>query len=183
MKKYLSPLCLAAVLFSVPLVLKGADESKPTLEALQARIAALEKQVAALQKLAYKPTLGEFMSSVQARHAKLWSALEAENWKLAAFELHELDETLEDVMKWYPTHRDAPHPLKEMIEAGLDPALKQLGKVIQAADKSSYPVAFDELTNACNACHQATAHGYNVVKRPAAPPFSNQEFRLAPASR
>ena len=183
MKKYLSPLCLAAVLFSVPLVLKGADESKPTLEALQARIAALEKQVAALQKLAYKPTLGEFMSSVQARHAKLWSALEAENWKLAAFELHELDETLEDVMKWYPTHRDAPQPLKEMVESGLDPALKQLGEVVKAADQSRYPVVFDELTKACNACHQATAHGYNVVKRPTVPPLSNQEFAPRPGGQ
>lgn len=174
---------LSLTLVPLPLALRGGEEptaAPVSVAELQARVAALEKKITELQKLRYKPTLGEFMSSVQARHAKLWFALAAENWPLAAFELHELDETLEDVTKWYPTHRDAPQPLKEMLEGGLDPALKQLEAVVKSADKTQYPAAFDELTRACNACHQATAHGYNVVKRPIAPPLSNQEFAPQP---
>lgn len=182
----LALLCLCSAFFPLPPALTGGDEPKPdalSVEALQSRVAALEEQLAALKKLAYKPTLGECMTSVQSRHAKLWCALAAENWSLAAFELHELDETLETVAKFHPTHRDAPLPLKEMIQTGLDPALKQLQKAVQTGDKTRYPKAFDELSQACNACHRATNHGYNVVKRPTGPPFSNQEFAPLPSGR
>lgn len=176
-------LWLTFALLPSPRFLAGGEEPQAggaSLQALQARVEALEKQIAELKKASYKPTLGEFMTSVQSRHAKLWFALAAGNQKLAAFELHELGETLEDLAKWHPTHRDAPQPLKEMIETGLGPALAQLRQMAQTGDQPRFAAAFDELTNACNACHQATAHGYNVIKRPVAPPFSNQIFAPLP---
>jgi hypothetical protein len=37
------------------------------------------------------------------------------------------------------------------------------------------------LTAACNACHTAAAHAFIKIKRPTAPPVSNQVF--APAGR
>ena len=35
------------------------------------------------------PGFEEFMSNIQAHHAKLWFAGQNHNWKLADFEIHE----------------------------------------------------------------------------------------------
>ena len=67
----------------------------------------LEKRVDSLEvKLSetYKPGFGEFMSNIQAHHAKLWFAGLNQNWKLADFELHEIMENVDDIQK-YETER------------------------------------------------------------------------------
>jgi len=35
---------------------------------------------------------------------------------------------------------------------------------------------FDRLTAGCNECHLAAHHGFLVIQRPTAPPFTNQNF-------
>ena len=54
--------------------------------------------------------------------------------------------------------------------------LGEVGAAVEARDKARFETAFDKLTAACNQCHQAANFGFNVVKRPTAPPFTNQEF-------
>ena len=49
---------------------------------------------------AYKPGFGEMMGSIQVHHNKLWFAGVNANWKLAAFEIHEIQETLEQITKF-----------------------------------------------------------------------------------
>src|ERR1700709_766904 len=53
----------------------------------------------------YQPGLGEFMTATQLRHAKLWFAGKMNNWDLAAYEIDEIKEGLEDVEKRFPTQR------------------------------------------------------------------------------
>jgi hypothetical protein len=77
---------------------KQADNSAG---ALQSRIDSLEKKIAAT----YKPGFGEFMSSIQVHHAKLWFAGQNQNWELADFEMHEIAETI-DAIKEYQTERE-----------------------------------------------------------------------------
>ena len=57
---------------------------------------------------AYVPGLGEMMSLQQMRHAKLWFAGQAQNWELASYEIDELGEGFDDVVKFHPTHKDSP---------------------------------------------------------------------------
>src|SRR5713226_4948322 len=64
---------------------------------------------------AYVPGLGEIMSLQQMRHAKLWLAGQAENWELAAYELDELGEGFDDVVKFYPAHKDSPVAPRDAI--------------------------------------------------------------------
>jgi len=59
-------------------------------KALQSTIDSLKKELAA----AYKPGFGEFMSGIQTHHAKLWFAGLYQNWELAGFEMHEIQEGL-----------------------------------------------------------------------------------------
>jgi len=127
----------------------------------------------------YIPGFGAFMGATQVRHAKLWFAGQAENWELAAYELDEIREGLEDAAKLHPTHKDM--PVADMIKLNLDGPLGDVERAIEAKDNSRFTSAFDGLTAACNACHKAASYGFIKVQRPTAPPVSNQVF--APAGK
>ena len=132
-------------------------------------------------KSPYQPGLGELMTLNQMRHAKLWLAGEARNWQLAAYELDELEEGFDDVVKLYPTHKDIELPISELVPKIMGKRLKDLRAAIEARDPQAFEAAFDEVTAACNSCHQATKFGFNVVRRPTDRSwFGNQEFTPAP---
>ena len=78
-------------------------------------------------KDSYAPGLGEFMTATQLRHAKLWFAGKENNWDLAAYEIDEITEGLEDAEKQFPTHDGV--PIADMIKANIDPAVEQLKRV------------------------------------------------------
>ncbi|MBI3447357.1 MAG: hypothetical protein HY049_00345 [Acidobacteria bacterium] len=117
------------------------------------------------------------MTLTQMRHAKLWFAGRAGNWPLAGYELDELQEGFDDVVAFHPTHKDSPLPLTEVLPKVMTKPMADLRKAIAAHDVSTFTIAFDALTGGCNACHQATNFGFNVVRRPGeAAWFGNQEF-------
>lgn len=125
---------------------------------------------------AWTPGLGELMSLQQMRHVKLWFAGEAGNWKLAQYELDELKEGFDDVVRLHPTHKDSPVPVSEVVPRIMTLPLSDLGKTVEARDRSRFGKAYDALTAACNSCHEATNFGFNVVRRPAVNPYPNQSF-------
>jgi hypothetical protein len=120
----------------------------------------------------YKPGFGEFMGSIQVHHEKLWFAGINRNWALAAFEMQEIGEAIDD-LKVYCTDRPE---LKSLVM--IQPPLDSLSRDIASGDSAAFRKHFLYLTQTCNNCHQETAHGFNVIRIPDRPPFSNQEFRL-----
>ncbi len=122
----------------------------------------------------YEPGLVEFMLTVQSHHAKLWLAGNARNWELAEYQADELKELIEDIATRVPVYKDV--PVGKMIEAASLPPLGDVEKAIKARDGKAFAGAFDKLTAACNACHQAANRGFIVIQRPAASPFPNQSF-------
>ena len=135
---------------------------------LQNRIDSLEIKLSD----SYKPGFGEFMSSIQTHHSKLWFAGQNENWKLADFEINEIKESLEDIKK-YCTDR----PETQSIGM-IDQPLQNVSKAIQQKNIAEFKDSYTILTSTCNSCHQATKHEFNVITIPTAPPFSNQRFKL-----
>ncbi|PYR98781.1 MAG: hypothetical protein DMG12_21840 [Acidobacteria bacterium] len=125
----------------------------------------------------FTPGLGEIMTLTQMRHAKLWFAGQGANWPLARYELDELNEGLEDAATFHPTHKDAPLPIPQLITKIMTSPIHQLEEAVGAQDQQRFIKAFDELTDACNSCHQATNFGFNAVTRPTANPYSNQLFQ------
>jgi hypothetical protein len=123
----------------------------------------------------YTPGLGEIMSLTSMRHAKLALAGQAENWALAEYELDELHEGFDDAVKFHPTHKNIKE-LGKLIAGTMDNPLKELEKAIKAKNMQQFNENFDQLTAACNACHQMTEFGFNVVTRPTSNPFVNQDF-------
>jgi hypothetical protein len=122
----------------------------------------------------YAPGLGEFMTATQLRHAKLWFAGKANNWDLAAYEIDEITEGLEDAEKQVPTHDGI--PVADMIKANIDPAVEELRKAVGAKSSTKFVVAFDKLTNACNTCHAGANKQFIRIQRPISSPLSNQKF-------
>ena len=159
--KFLSPLLLSSLLFAT------CKQSHDTGE-LQSKIDSLQKKVDA----AYKPGLGEFMSSIQIHHAKLWFAGENNNWKLADFEIHEIMEAVDDIQQFAADRAE----VKELPM--LLPALDSVNYAINKQDKNLFNRSFVVLTTTCNNCHKAVHYEFNMVKVPDTPPFSNQVFKI-----
>ena len=129
------------------------------------------------QQEQYVPGLGEIMTLNQMRHVKLWYAGQNANWGLASYELDELNEGLDDAAKFHPTHKDAELPIPQLIDKIMKAPISQLEEAVKAQDISKFNTAFDSLTDGCNACHQATKFGFNVVTRPSSNPYTNQVFQ------
>jgi hypothetical protein len=158
--KPLTLLCLSLITLS-------CNQKSNNNQQLQARIDSLEKKLVNT----YKPGLGEFMSGIQVHHAKLWFAGQNQNWELADFELHEIMEALDDI-KTFNTDRPEIKSLTMIY-----PPLDSLNKSVQQKNSASFKSNFVLLTTTCNNCHRDTDHGFNVIKIPDTPPFSNQEFK------
>ncbi len=151
-------------------VLSACSRQDNQTQQLQAQIDSLQ------QKLdnSYRPGFGELMSSVQVHHNKLWFAGINGNWKLADFEINEINESLNDI-KAYCTDRP------ETRSVGMiDESLQLVSNAIRQTNSGAFRDSYTMLTNACNKCHQATQHGFNLVTVPTTPPFSNQSFKPVP---
>jgi len=128
----------------------------------------------------YAPGLGEVMTLQQMRHTKLWLAGPAGNWPLAAYELDELGEGFDDVIKFHPTHKDSPVAPKDLIPRMITQRLADLRDTVTKEDRDRFVQGYDALTGACNNCHQAMNFGFNRVQRPESNPYPNQAFAPAP---
>ena len=124
----------------------------------------------------YAPGLGELMTFQQMRHTKLWLAGQVRNWELAAYELDELGEGFDDVVKFHPTHKDSPVAPKDAIPRMITQPLADLRTAVTRKDSAAFAQTYDALTTACNNCHQATNFGFNRVQRPESNPYPNQVF-------
>ena len=135
---------------------------------MQAQIDSLQNKL----NNSYKPGFGEFMSSIQMHHAKLWFAGQNQNWKLANFEIDEIKESLADI-NLFCTNRP------EISSIGMiNPAIDSITNSIQQENFSQFKTGYVLLTSTCNNCHRATNHEFNVIKIPDIPPVTNQEFRI-----
>ena len=112
------------------------------------------------------------MSGIQMHHAKLWFAGINENWKLAEFEIHEIQEGLDEINQF---NDDRPESKAiPMINPSVDSVSTAINKMNVLEFKNSYLL----LTNTCNECHKATNHEFNVVTIPMNLPVTNQDFKV-----
>jgi hypothetical protein len=125
-------------------------------------------------KESYEPGLGEFMTATQLRHAKLWFAGKQNNWDLAAYEIDEIKEGLEDAARLHPTFDGV--PVAQMIKTIIDPRIEELEKAVRAKSSAKFGVAFDELTSGCNSCHAGANKPFIRIQRPTESPLTNQNF-------
>lgn len=124
---------------------------------------------------AYVPGLAQFMNAILAAHNKLWFAGRERNWPLAAYELAAMKEIIGDVRDVVPVFKN--RPLANMLDAVRVKEIADLQQAIAAKDSRAFVAGYDRLDAACNACHRDTDNGFIVIRRPARPAFTDQDFR------
>lgn len=154
------PFLLAMIAFS-------CNQQKESVQLLQKRMDSLQAGIAGT----YKPGFGDFMSSVQVHHNKLWFAGQNQNWRLADFEVHEIMEAVTDIQLYQSERKES-----QLIEMIL-PALDSVNRAIQQKNTALFNNSYVLLTNTCNRCHRDVDFEFNVVKIPETPPFNNQDFK------
>lgn len=118
---------------------------------------------------------------MQVRHAKLSLAGEKENWQLANYELDELQEGLDDITKFHPTHEKVPMPTDKAMRLFMDQPLRQLRDAIAQKKAAVFTTAFDNVTASCNACHAQSNFGFIRIQKPnGTSPYSNQDYGYKP---
>jgi hypothetical protein len=135
---------------------------------LQQKVDSLQQQLAKT----YKPGFGEFMSGIQIHHAKLWFAGKNQNWKLADFEIKEIEEALAGIQQYC-----VDRPESKSIGM-MDGAIDSLNKAIEQKNVVQFNSGYLLFTATCNECHRSTAHEFNVITIPVNPPFTNQNFKV-----
>jgi hypothetical protein len=124
----------------------------------------------------YRPGLGDLMTmTVQPRHTKLGLAGQEKNWTYAAYELHELEESFERIVRVWPTYRKT--NIAELMAATTKEPMDAVSQAIKSADAARFNDAYGRLTATCNACHQSTERPFVVIQAPKASPFPDQDFR------
>ena len=127
----------------------------------------------------YTLSMGDMMNTlVQPRHAKLGLAGRAENWPLAGYALVEIQQVFAGIKKAQPRFRGL--PVAELVDAALGQPVKAVEAAIKQQDAKKFAVAYDQLTQGCNACHQAVDHSFVVIKAPDASAFPDQNFNARP---
>jgi hypothetical protein len=122
----------------------------------------------------FVPGIEQFMGVMQNQHVKLWFAAKANNWDLADFQIGELKELLGDVQDLYPKFKSL--PFADMIDAVIVGPVVEVEKAIASKNAAKFNAAFDNLTTACNSCHEGVGVGFVVIQRPTFNQFSNQNF-------
>ena len=116
------------------------------------------------------------MARFQRYFEKAAAAGQAENWQLAAFYAHELEETAGHVAAsaWAPNGV----ALGPLAAEWAVPAAARLHEAAEAADDVAYGEALEGVASACGACHRATGHAFLRIAVPsdAAAAFPSQLF-------
>lgn len=122
----------------------------------------------------FTPGLHTFMMELQHRHASLWFAGNAENWRLADYYLHELGELIGDIEQTHPEYEGI--PVADLLGEITLPAVGSVQGAVDGGDRDAFTRAYDDLTGACNACHTASDRSVLVIQRPSSPPLTNLRF-------
>lgn len=122
----------------------------------------------------FTPGLHTLMGQLADRHALVWFAGEAQNWPLAAYMVHELEELVEDIAELHPVYHEV--MVADLLQGMTRPATEALAAAVAAGDLETFERSYDDLTAACNGCHVAADRPYIVVRRPDRPPLANLRF-------
>jgi hypothetical protein len=124
----------------------------------------------------YRPSLADLMTTtVQPRHVKLAFAGREKNWVFASYELKQLTDAFDRVSLQWPQWRR--QRIVELVETIVRDPLFELDDAIKNQNEAKFIVAYDHLTDACNACHQAALQTPVVIKDPNEAMFPEQDFR------
>jgi hypothetical protein len=104
------------------------------------------------------------MSALQRWADKVLRAAEAENWPLADFYTHELEETTDELARAGVVYEGA--RVSELVASLLAPVVERLEEATKAKDLPLFRAQYAALLASCNQCHTATNYGFITIAPP-----------------
>lgn len=145
---------------------------------LQREIEQLKRQIKQLQ-----PDITQAMLDLQIRHARLWFAGESGDWVLAAFQVHGLQDGLDNIVETYPEHAALqPGQLASILPAMMGSTMKNLRTAVDQKNKIEFERAYDSVSTACSGCHMAAGFTFLQVHRPTTPLLDNLSGTMTAAT-
>jgi len=124
-------------------------------------LAVLALGACAHSQSAAAPAYGAVMADVGRRFEVLGRALAAGRVELAEYELGELEETFSEALPHAaPPKEGHPEVLPELERDYLARTLPALRRALAAKEPATRAGGFSAAAEACNACHQASGHGF-----------------------
>jgi hypothetical protein len=118
--------------------------------------------------------LVSLMSYNQRFIEKLYFAGENQNWPLASFYHHELEEIFEEIIE--ANIEEDGFDISNLSKNMIVPVLNSLKQSISNEDIEGFRNNYLTLVNNCNACHAATRHGFLKITLPERNSTTNQQF-------
>ncbi|MGH7783685.1 MAG: hypothetical protein ACREO5_07590 [Candidatus Binatia bacterium] len=151
-----------------------AEANGGGLVALQDSLKRVQAELATAKQLA--PGLGEYMTTIQLHAGKLWSAAKASNWKLADYELDEMQETMEAAKALNAEENGV--QISNVLDSVMQTQVAQLAESIKRKNQTDFQKFYDETLSACNGCHTQSGHEFINITRPIAAPVTNQKWQM-----
>ena len=154
-----------------------AERQRTQVNEQQTTVPRLEERINDLGVLL--PGQGAVMTLVGYYFGNLWFAINAENWPLAEFYLHECRETLERAVDIKPIRQDPTGQdvdLVGMAEALDHTQFTQMDETIRARNKAGSISVYREAMIVCYSCHMSTGKPFLNLRIPATAPSFGIEF-------
>ncbi|WP_027003724.1 hypothetical protein [Hugenholtzia roseola] len=118
--------------------------------------------------------LAKAMGYMQRFAEKIYWAGKEKNWELAAFYVHEAEETAEEIIAHKPIKNEK--EIAPLVAQMFIPALEGLEEGIKAQDALLFGQKYQTLIQTCNACHAASGYGIIKLQVPTQNSFPSQVF-------
>jgi hypothetical protein len=124
-------------------------------------IAIVLSMLHSIQAWAEEADLIGHMGRMQYFTHKTGLAINAQNKTLATFYAHEMEHSLNEVMK---IESFDGHPISRHAENILLPVFKQFETALEKADWSAIQSQYRKVIKACNQCHTTTEHEFIIIR-------------------
>lgn len=115
--------------------------------------------------------LGAHMFEIGRRYAAVWYAGEAGNKAMVDYQIHEIEEVIEELREAQPVEEGV--DVVDYFDRSVLPGLEKVEEAIEAGNSATFEREYDAVIAQCNACHTATKHGFIKIGRPAFNPYAN----------
>ena len=143
---------------------------------LEQKISSLSRSSAAImhEPEEHEIEVAEHMTRIQAFNTKLWAAGNSDNQELVEFYVHELEEAMELIAD-ARVEDEGINVSQAMQQIGI-PALETFEKTMETHGLGAFNQHYQNLVQACNACHQACQYPFIKVQVPTTIRFDEQDF-------
>ena len=140
------------------------------LKVENARLEKLMKEQSVPQKI----EIADVMTKLQRHFNKLWFAGNEQNWELAGFYVHELEEAMHEISDGDVVEDNI--QLSPMMEKYGLISIEELDKPIQEKNKEVFLNIYNQAIIACNNCHKLSQHSFIEITIPESPALDNQKY-------